>query len=259
MQSFCCCVNTQRVLKTPQDLSRLGDLFTLSALLSFFHLLSTLPPETLRSFLLLLSTNRFFFSSLFFLMLFLLLFPPFLLFSLPQNSPPFHLFFEGSEVLSLAVCFKGAHVPTLAVFIKGPWVLALAVFLFFFFFLTKEPKTFPFTTLPLQHLLPHLWDVDLVSLIKVFFAHPLLYLTYLLLRLHQAHTESEEDQAPNYSLECLHCTRLTPTNADWPCLAIVSLHCFFFLLLFLASALVPLPFPFGTFVQRSQFHSLPRR
>ena len=54
---------------------------------------------------------------------------------------------------------------------------------------------------------------------------------------------------------------LHPTTpiADWPCLALIRLHCFFFLLLFLASALVPLPFPFKAFVQRSEFHSLPKR
>ena len=67
--------------------------------------------------------------------------------------------------------------------------------------------------------------------IKVFFAHPLLYLTSLLLRIHKVHPESWEDQAPDYSPECLRCTHLTliKATADWLCLALVRLH-FSFLL-----------------------------
>ena len=231
-------------------------------------------------------------SVLHFFFLFPLLPFPLLFLSLFLNPPPFNWCFWGSRILSLAVylvpshlyfflprflgpypgcfflgclgsfpvcflqrflgpfpgCFYflGAWVPSLSFFFKGSWVLSRAFFISFWF-------TAPI--LPHHHPLPHPWKAVLAIWMD------LSCLVFLRFRLHQVHSVHKEGQAPNCSLVQLDWPRLawvTPT-ADWLCLALVHLHYSFVLLLFLASALVVLPFLFGAFVQRSQFHLLPRR
>ena len=73
----------------------------------------------------------------------------------------------------------------MAVFLKGLRVLSLAVSLFFFFFTKGSSTLSPSQVSKVKRLLP--CEVDLVCLIKVFFAHPLLYLTSLLLRIRRVH------------------------------------------------------------------------
>ena len=265
LQSFSCSVDTQPVLchkqkeerqssRFAQDLSRPGALVTLSPFLFFLFVFQPRHEKACNPSFRLLPPTASSVLNFILLIIFLFLFLPLLFLPLLLNSPPFHLFFEGSCVLSLAVCFGCTMVP--------PWlfpskVLGSLPWRFLFSFSSSGSlNRSPFTSHP-KHPLPS--GVDSGSSMKVFFAHPLLYLTSLLLRI-QMHPEYEEDRAPNCSLGCLPCTRLkltTPT-ADWLCLTLVRLHYSSFLHLFLASAPGSLPFlcAFGTW---PQLDSSPRR
>ena len=145
--------------------SRLGTFFDLSTLLLFFHFLSTFAAKNFTS-LSFASSHQpllihFTFSFLSFLFFFFLHFFSFRFFR------TCHLSSGSSKVLG-----SFPKLFALGVLRSPPWL---------FFFFTKTPlNLFPFTSPPVQHLLPHPWDVDLGNLIMVFFAHALLYLTSLL-------------------------------------------------------------------------------
>ena len=145
-------------------------------------------------------------------LLYLLFLPllPLLFLLLFMNSPHFDWVSKGPRVRSLAVCFKGTRVTTLAIIFQGPQVLTLAVFLI----------PLPLTSLPRVH--PHPLDVDLESLTN-------LSLIFLLLHIRQVHPKHEEDQAPNYSLECLHWSRLALGSTN--CWLILPCSCSSWLLL----------------------------
>ena len=100
----------------------------------------------------------------------------------------------------MASSLKGSCVLSLDVSFLSPWVLTLVVSLLFISLL-RLSHVISIRKSPEMHPLPS--EVDSRNLDQGLFAH-FLRLNFQLLRLRHAHPEHEEDQAPYYSLECLH-------------------------------------------------------